>query len=413
MRLWLLLWLCLASLCGARELEVLPIVGPVTSDSAVLWFQTRTPRTVELVVVGPGGGARDVDTGEDAIGVLRLDDLEPGTRYEVRITDPPCWLPVSFKTQPAAPGNFTMAFGSCAYINDPQVPKGENGGEYQIYTAIAADHPDLMLWLGDNVYFRHGDWESEERMRARFRADRWRLETWWPVFAEAANYAIWDDHDFGPNDADSLFPGREAALRVFRSVWPPFGEEVDGTYYKFSWQDVDFFMLDDRYHRSQADGTMYGAEQMEWLRRGLVESRASFKLIVGGSQMLNPFVSYEGWAVYPHEREAFLDWLSRSGVNGVAFLSGDRHCAELVKLPGAYPLYDFTSSPLNSALHKQTAKELENPYRVPGTSFDSKRNYGLGRVSGRPGDRVLTFECKDSDGGLVWSYTLYQRELRF
>lgn len=402
--------LCLCLLAGAwgKELEVLPVVGPVTRDTAVLWFQAREPRTVSVLVVGPGGGAFDVDCDEDAIGTLHLEGLTPGTRYEVRVTEPANWLPISFRTQPDRPGSFTFAFGSCAYVNDARYPQGENGGDYQVFTSIAADRPDLMLWLGDNVYYRHGDWESEERMRARWRADRWTLETWWPVFAGMANYPIWDDHDFGPNDADSSFALRDTALEVFRSVWPGLAEER--AYYRFSWEDVDFFMLDDRYHRNKTE--MLGPAQLAWLKQGLLESGASFKVVACGSQLLNPMFSYEAWAVYPAERQGFLDWLEASRVEGVVFLSGDRHSAELIRLEGAYPLYDFTSSPLTSSLHKQTDRELANPARVPGTSLDTKRNYGLGRVSGPMGDRALTFECKDTDGHRIWARTLLQRELR-
>lgn len=414
-RLALALGLLLSLGAGARELEVLPIVGPVTRDSAVLWFQTKKPRTIALVCSGPGApSSLEVDTGEDAIGTVRLTGLKPGSHYEVRVVEPANWLPISFDTQPARPGDFHFTFGSCAYINDPKYPRGEDGGEYEIYTAIAAEHPAFMLWLGDNVYYRHGDWTSEELMRARFRTDRWRLESWWPVFAGAANYAIWDDHDFGPNNSESNFPLRDTALKVFRSVWPggAYGQEaIEGAFYRFSWEDVDFFMLDDRYYRG--GGVMYGRAQMEWLRQGLSASQASFKVIVGGSQMLNPFVSDEAWAEYPQERQDFLDWLKFAQIPGVVFLSGDRHSAELMRVDIGYPLYDFTSSPLNSSLHKQSAQELANPFRVPGTSFDQKRNYGVARVSGPVGDRMLIFECRDSAGERIWSQVIRQRELRF
>jgi alkaline phosphatase D len=48
-----------------------------------------------------------------------------------------------------------------------------------------------------------------------------------------------------------------------------------GTYYRFSYGDIEFFMLDDRYYRSpngaEDDGTktMLGDKQWQWLKHGL------------------------------------------------------------------------------------------------------------------------------------------------
>ena len=50
-----------------------------------------------------------------------------------------------------------VAFGSCAYTNDPEyeAPKKKPyGGGYEIYETIRKAKPDMMLWLGDNIYLR-------------------------------------------------------------------------------------------------------------------------------------------------------------------------------------------------------------------------------------------------------------------
>jgi phosphodiesterase/alkaline phosphatase D-like protein len=46
---------------------------------------------------------------------------------------------------------------------------------------------------------------------------------------------------------------------------------------------------------------MFGRAQMEWLKKGLAESRATFKLVVGGSQFLSEAKHGDesGWHGYP------------------------------------------------------------------------------------------------------------------
>src|SRR5690606_10494226 len=115
------------------------------------------------------------------------------------------------------------------------------------------------------------------------------------------------------------------------------------------------FLLDDRYHRAPntwpagPDKLALGAAQLEWLMSGLASSRAAFKLIVCGNQVLNevsPYESLRGFA----DRDALLAWLARERIEGVVFLTGDRHHTELLRAPreGLYPLYELTSSPLTS-----------------------------------------------------------------
>src|SRR6266576_6390079 len=58
----------------------------------------------------------------------------------------------------------------------------------------------------------------------------------------------------------------------------------------------------------------------------------------------------------PQEKQRMLDLLKRTKANGVLFISGDRHWAELSRLdrPGDYPLYDLTSSALTETHRRGT-----------------------------------------------------------
>jgi alkaline phosphatase D len=337
--------------------------------------------------------------------------------------------PLTFQTQPmwrwrSDPPPLRAAFGSCAYINDPPYdrPGDPYGGDYAIFRAIAGLHPDLMLWLGDDVYYREGDLTGEAGMRRRWAHDR-ALPELQPLLGATQHYAMWDDHDFGANDSDRTFRDRQTSLRVFQDYWlnPTYGTpELPGVYTRFEWSDVEFFLLDDRSFRSPDDlppgpeKRMFGRAQLQWLEEALVASKATFKIVAGGNQFFNPFTYFEGLSSFPAEQRELLDWLRRAKVSGVVFLSGDRHFTELLvhREPGLYPLYEYTSSPLTSG-PAATDKETENPTRVPGTLIYGKRNFGTLEVGGKPKERVLTFRAFGVDGTELWKHEIRETELRF
>lgn len=96
---------------------------------------------------------------------------------------------------------FRVAVGACLRYS-PGGPALAN---------IVAEDPDLMVWLGDNIY---ADTEDMAVMRAiyaklgenpRFRA----------LAAAAEMMAVWDDHDMGWDNANSTWPHRKAAKAEF------------------------------------------------------------------------------------------------------------------------------------------------------------------------------------------------------
>ena len=77
------------------------------------------------------------------------------------------------------------------------------------------------------------------------------------------------------------------------------------------------------------------------------------RLLASGIQVLPTQHCYEKWANFPLQRERLLDLIRDSGANGVVLVSGDRHLAEISRLPAqrvGYPVYEITTSGLNSAV---------------------------------------------------------------
>lgn len=407
-----------------------PMLGPVAPHTATIWVQGDRPATVALEVA-PENPAQPAWTtasaslaaADDFTARFDLSGLVAGTAYRYRLVWNGAVLDAShgFTTRARQAGDFKLYLGSCAHLHDPEVDFGKAwSGSYEIYDRIAADagadtQASLMLWLGDNIYLRANDYESPAGMAHRYQKVRSHpaLQKLLPALP---HYAIWDDHDYGPNDHNQSFVFKQASLDLFRRYWPNPGAGLPGApgiFTAFSVADADFFLLDGRWYRdsdreqSSAGKALFGPEQMRWLKNALLASRARFKFIAAGSQFLNDLSRFEGWHNFREERTAFLDWLEINKVSGVIFLSGDRHHTELLRLDREdnYPLYELTCSPLSSGLHPVQPAEAANPARVPGTLVNA-HNYCTLAAEGSGNARSLVMQSRDAAGRVLWEARL-------
>jgi alkaline phosphatase D len=425
-----------AARLAAQAPPVTIMHGFADMTSMTLWAQTGQAARVaaELHPEGAPGAIRRFEGAtraeDDFVAHLRLAGLDPGTRYRytVFVDGRPGAEPGTFATQPlwqfrTEPPELAIAFGSCFYVNDRfDRPGAPWGGDYRVFDAIAAKSPDLMLWLGDNVYFREPEWTSREGMSARYRAQR-ALPELRRLLRATSHVAIWDDHDYGPNDSDGSFVRKGAALDAFKRYWPNPSHGlpgVPGVFGMVTVGDVDVFLLDNRFHRHPnrfpptREKGMFGRAQLDWLKQALVASRAPVKIVATGGQLWNRANRFEAFHNFPAEQKALADWLAETKVPGVLFLSGDRHLGGLWRIDraGAYPLHEFTSSPLTAgAFASPPAEERENPDLVPGTLV-TQRNFGMVRVAGPRDARVLTLEAYGADGTLLWQRRIAAAELR-
>ncbi|MCB9169470.1 MAG: alkaline phosphatase family protein [Flavobacteriales bacterium] len=350
-----------------------------------------------------------------------LDRLQPGTRYayKVMVDDRMVDLdgPLEFRTRTlwkyrTDPPDLVVATGSCAYINEPAYdrPGRPYGDGYAIFDAIADARPDLMIWLGDNMYLREPDWGTWQGYMHRYTHLR-SLPELQKLLRCTEHYAIWDDHDFGPNDADATWVHAPMARDAFALFWPnpTYGAPgVPGITTMLSDADVDLFLLDDRSFRVPAEmvtakPTMLGQAQIDWLVQALKYSDATWKVIALGSEFLSTAAVFENYSTFPDERAQLIDRIDREGIRGVVFITGDRHFSELSKLdlPDGRWILDLTSSPLTSGPYHGDER---NALRVPGTYYD-QRNFALLRFAGPSDARKLTIEAHATDGSLVWSRT--------
>lgn len=368
---------------------------------------------------------------------IELNGLKMNTTYQysIFIDDKPVTLPFSTKfttrdlwqwRKPAP--DFTFLTGSCAYFNEPEFdrPGKPYGGDSSIFETMSKIPAAFNLWLGDNWYTREVDFYSSWGLNYRASHDR-ATPVLQKFMAAMPQISIWDDHDYGPNNAGKEYILKDESRKVFinYSLNPSYGEDGKGIYSVTGYSDVDVFLTDDRFFRSHEDmpdsingkpnnsKTYFGKMQMEWLKNALLFSNATFKIIATGSQVLNPFSTADCMKSYSAEYIDLMHFLEAQKINGVLFFTGDRHHSEIIKMdrPGLYPLYDVTTSPFTAGVSKVRGAELNNTARISGTLVE-EQNFAKVTVSGKKNDRTLKVEFIGLNGDKLGEWKVNEKEIR-
>lgn len=319
-----------------------------------------------------------------------------------------------------------IAFGSCGHEDHP----------LPIFDEVLKQTPDLFLFLGDNIY---GDTKDMNVLAAKYQllADKpsfQRLKRQVPIMA------TWDDHDFGWNDAGRHYPFKQEAKKLFLDFFDePVNSERrkrEGIYTSEIIENgdkkVQIILLDTRtfrddlltnqqkdhpdrryfYHleyvpHTSPDSTLLGEAQWNWLGKQL-EIAADVRIIASSTQFGIEYNGYEAWANFPHEQKRMLELIKEKQAEGVLFVSGDVHYAEISKLeiPSLYPIYDVTSSGLSSTWHFATP----NVNRIEGPVMDN--HFGLLTIDFTE-SKSIKMEIWDIHSNQRIEYTIPLNQLRF
>ena len=415
-----------------------PMVGYSTMQEVLLWVQTDEKAKVHFEYYEIDNPKIRFKTDEietlkksGYVAKLIADQVKPGEKYkyDIYINDLKVErdYPMEFQTQKlwkwrTDPPDVNFVIGSCSYVNEPKFdrPGKPYGNNFEIFSSIHSKNPDFMLWLGDNTYLREPDWNSRTGFINRYSHTR-ALAELQPLLASTHHYATWDDHDFGPNNSDGSFWLKETASEIFKLFWGNPNYDVTGnggiTGF-FQWGDLDFFLMDNRYHRTSnnnftEDRQLLGKDQIDWLINALTFSQAPFKFIAIGGQVLSSGAVYENYATYPEERKYLLDKIREAKIEGVVFLDGDRHHTVLSKMQESedvYPLYDLTCSSLTAGTNKDD--ESYNKYSLKETLV-SVNNFGMLSVTGPAKNRLLNIKIFDKDGQELWRKSIKANELKY
>lgn len=318
-----------------------------------------------------------------------------------------------------------IAFGSCAHQDKDQ----------PIWEAVLAAKPDLFMFLGDNVYGDTRDPAALKAAYATFAAKPGvkRLRERVPVIA------VWDDHDYGENDAGREYPMKAEARRIFCDFWGEPDDSArrtrpDGVYTSYVFgpegRRVQIILPDLRWNRTPlvstsrgwrrymawavqrrlrglpAPGpyrpnpdpaaTMLGEAQWRWLESELTRP-AQVRLFGSSLQVLSRGTGWEAWEYFPQDQQRFLAALDAARVQNLVCLSGDVHYGELTRLDraGGAPLWELTSSGLTQVMPLLPPNAL----RVGDAWRD--RNFGMVEIDwSAPAAPVLSLQVHDEQGGV-------------
>lgn len=324
-----------------------------------------------------------------------------------------------------------IVIASCAQQNNDQ----------SLWDKMVSESPDLTLYIGDNVY---GDVRSNDPALPELKAAYMRLSQSKPfarLRAAAPMLTVWDDHDYGLNDAGGEYEYKESAEALFEYVWDVQDERAarPGVYGSKMIGDegrrVQVIMLDTRFFRStlketdefgargkerylpDADPTktMLGDAQWAWLEAELAKP-ADLRLLVSSVQVIADGHGYEAWRTLPRERERLYALIDDSGANGVVIVSGDRHSAALYRRDGVndYPLYELTASSVNLPASSAWRNLDEEPYKEPGPhrlgDMFADANYAVMDIDWRAG--VVAISVRDENGAGVREQAVNFRALK-
>ena len=125
----------------------------------------------------------------------------------------------------------------------------------------------------------------------------------------------------------------EEGIMVFKQVFPM----SDPTYRTFRWgKGVQIWLVEGRDFRSPnampdgPDKTLWGKEQLAWLKRTLLESDADWRVLISPTPIIGPDrVTKNDNHADPKgfwtEGQAFLDWIKDNQLDNLMLICGDRH----------------------------------------------------------------------------------------
>ena len=343
-----------------------------------------------------------------------LSDLSPGKEYELLVEASSLTgnaisasMEGSFITAPAAnvPAdiNFIVTTGT-------SYPDVDSDAGYKIYPSSLLLDPEFFVHTGDIVYY---DGLGKTPDLARWHWDRmYSLPNNIDYHRQVASYFIKDDHDTWMNDA---YPGMETKFMgdfTYEQGTQIFLDEVpmgNKTYRTYRWgKDLQIWLPEGRDYRSKntmPDGpgkTIWGKEQMDWFKRTVVESNATFKVVISPTPIVGPDRGKKNDnhanAGFRHEGDALRKFIGKQ--KNMVTVCGDRHWQYISK-DAATGLVEFSSGPGSNAHAggwKQGNLLPEHIYlNVVGGFLE-------GMVSRENGIPSLIFRHYDPDGHLLNEY---------
>lgn len=261
---------------------------------------------------------------------------------------------------------FRLAFGSCSRQTKPK----------PVWEVLSRDTPDLFVWTGDAVYVSSDNDEAAHRQayREMYHSPEY---TKFRTNNKTQIIGVYDDHDFGCNDAGREFytSARRDLFFEFLDQQPP---DRPGAYAVHRFGSIKVILLDTRSFRddylvkfletnsvlstlfntfsrtmtgilnlvwtTNYNRDILGENQWDFLEKELQDTQDTrATIIVSSIQMLTSNPIFESWTHFPQARARFFNLIQKYQPPGLLVVSGDVHFSEFL---GKKQVVEVTSSGL-------------------------------------------------------------------
>ena len=376
--------------------------GDVSADSAVIWGRADRPARMQVecstvesfkTIIGTASSNALPDSdftskalidglpaGQDIFYRVRFDDIASGLAGETRVGH--------FRTAPAERRSVSFVWSGDAAGQGWGIDPARGG--MRTYRTMRDNRPDFFIHSGDHIYadcpipselkLPNGEiWRNivtEEKSvvahsLAQFRGNykyNWLDENFRAFHAEVPMFAQWDDHEvtndwaplgsydesgFAEDGIPKLVARARRAFHEFMPMREPAGDN-GRVYRRIGYGPLlDVFMLDMRSYRDNtwnkrddnSDTFILGPAQLAWLKRELLASKATLKVIGSGGEWQS-HSSADSWKSYAREEQEIFDFLAEHEMRNILLLSGDRHFTAGYHVRGRF--IEVCSGPLGS-----------------------------------------------------------------
>ncbi|NOG69886.1 alkaline phosphatase [Roseicella sp. DB1501] len=467
--------------------------GDVTADRALIW--SRADRTARMIVEwSTDEGMRNATRlrgpwateASDFTARLDLGGLPADAEifYRVSFAGPDAGAPLSapvlgrFRTAPAARRDVRFLWSGDTAGQGWGI--NEDWGGYRCYETMRKTGADFFIHCGDTIYAdspipaeiklpdgrlwknlvtpevaKVAETLAEFRGRHRYNLMDRNLRAF---HAEVPQLWMWDDHEVTNNWSDSkLLDGRYAETRIaqlqamatrafldYAPMRPHGAEEPERVYRKIGYgPHLDVFALDMRSYRGpngpnreeQAgpETAFLGREQIRWLLAGLLESRATWKVIAAdmpiglqvpdgkdaaGRPIFEAVANGDGPALGREiEIAGLLSAIKAAKLRNIVWVTADVHYTAAHRYDPARaryrdfaPFWEFVSGPLHAGgfgpnppddtFGLEVVWQKAPDGRINVSPVEGGQFFGEAAIEGRSG--ALTVMLKDLAGETLW-----------
>ncbi len=364
-----------------------PVVRPLPDQAATDRFEGAAPgapgeaRARYRLAGEPDWiykGWQPVDPAKDHTTAIRLEDLQPGGRYELEVDVRPApdakttsTIVGGFKTAPAPDEKARVVFTVTTGTAYPDRDDPVNG--FKMYAQMLKLDPSFFVHTGDIVYY--------DRLAKNMALARWHWQRMYSLpsnvafHRQVASYFIKDDHETLIDDCWPTMESPASGDLTFAQGQQIFLEQVaiDGkTYRTVRWgKDLQVWFPEGRDYRSPnpmpdgPDKTIWGAEQKAWFKESFAASDATFRILISPTPLVGPDRttkndnhSNAGFKTEGDELRRFI-----ASHKNAYVACGDRHW-QYVSVDAETGLREYSAGPASNEHAGGFSEDLRTPEHV-------------------------------------------------